>query len=250
MRRRLNVAAFALLLMLGSRGIAHAAPLDFYLFQWIFHVDGAIYDSAGIDGPASLPSNFSDFNGNVTTLGDGGGLGLLQIFISTPGPRNVVAFFDHEIREALNDNSNETALAVNLASKPAHVSYEGGEPGFSTPPPNVYTRTLAGSLANSVSGPTDVALAMGWAFTLGAGETGRLLLSLSETPPAGGFYLQQIDPHATAGVRNLYFSSTLSIDTAQTAVPEPATLALLGSGLAAARLARLRGRTLRHRRSD
>ncbi|GAB4249257.1 PEP-CTERM sorting domain-containing protein [Deferrisoma sp.] len=46
---------------------------------------------------------------------------------------------------------------------------------------------------------------------------------VSDTPPAGGFYLVQDDPVANT---TLYFSSSLQV------VPEPGTLLLVGSGLA------------------
>jgi len=194
---------------------AFADPADFSLFQWIFNVDGTIYDSAGIDGSSTLPANFSVVSGTPLDLGVGGGLGVLSVVFDTPGLHNFIAFFDQEIRETLNGFSNESAFAVGVPS--AGLSFEAGEPGFFTPPPNIYTRTLAGALGNVIGPvPDDMALALGWSFLLGAGDTATILLSLSETAPVGGFYLHQIDPDP-AGARNLYYSTSLTIN----AIPEP-----------------------------
>lgn len=198
-----------------------ADPADFTLFQWIFNVDGTIYDSAGIEGSSTLPVNFGVQSGTPLDIGAGGGLGVLRFVVASPGLHNFIAFFDHEIRETLNGFSNESSQAVGVS--PAGLSFETGEPGFVTPPPNIYTRTLAGALGNTIGpAPDDMAMALGWEFLLAADETATILLTLSETAPAGGFYLQQTDPDPS-GARNLYYSTSLVVvgTTSGPDIPEP-----------------------------
>jgi hypothetical protein len=66
-------------------------------------------------------------------------------------------------------------------------------------------------------------MALGWDFTLAAGEYALIDFVLSDTVTPSGFYLQHTDPDSPA---DIFFSSSLTV------VPEPATMLLLGSGLA------------------
>ncbi len=222
-----------------------AGPADFALFQWIFNVDGVIYDSAGIAGSSTLPAKFGVVSGSPLAPIDpatGGGLGVLSVEITGTGSHNFVAYFDQEIRQTLNGFSNESAFAVGAA--PAGLTYQAGDPFAS---PGIYDDVLAGALTSSVeAGPNDVALALGWNFILADGEKATVFLTLSETAPQAGFHLQQSDPDSTGsgtGARNLYYSSSLSItSTPQGEIPEPGYFAVLAAGLSCIALAARRRR--------
>jgi len=144
------------------------------------------------------------------------------------GTYYVTSFFDHEIDESGNTYFNEFG-SVNGAA-PAGLSWEIDEPGYVFG--DIYTNFLAGTLDNlngvPSTSPDDVSMALGWNFILASDETATINLHLSTTPPAGGFYLQQNDPDSQA---NIYFDSSLRIGGGP-AIPEPATMLLLGSGLA------------------
>ena len=70
-------------------------------------------------------------------------------------------------------------------------------------------------------------MAMGWDFTLLAGETATIDFFLSEIAP-GGFYLEQNDPRSQASI---YLSSSMRVAGGGGTVPEPASLGLMGLGL-------------------
>ena len=150
------------------------------------------------------------------------------------GMHRFIGFFDHEIDEAINTYFNEYGEAIDTPD--VKQSWEIDEPGYVFG--DIYQNVLAGSLdnTNSVPAPTpdDVSWAMGWDFTLDAGETATVTLALAVSPPAvppSGFYLAQIDPDSH---ETIYFSSTLNIEgcTPPPAVPEPGTFVLLFFGVA------------------
>jgi hypothetical protein len=152
------------------------------------------------------------------------GLGAIRVTVSGAGPHSVLAYVDHEIDEVSNTFFNE--LGGTSGSPAPGESWEIDEPGWVFG--DIYTNFVAGALDNSsgLTGPDDVSMALGWDFSLMAGETGHVLFTLTETKPPGGFYLWQYDPDSDAYV---YFTSALTIRGGQ--VPEPGILLLLGTGL-------------------
>ena len=94
----------------------------------------------------------------------------------------------------------------------------GAEAGIS--PPN--------ALCNN-----DVALALGFKYAVSPGFRELITLTVSQTPPASGFYLEQIhpaDPSNPNGTNPVFLYGSATLQPTST-VPEPGALFLLASGL-------------------
>jgi len=95
----------------------------------------------------------------------------------------------------------------------------------------------------SMTDLNDLAVWMGWEFTLLTGQAATVAFSVSETAPLEGGYLTHTDAvylepdfvEYQLLEDTIYYTSSLRIDTSGTnAVPEPSTFVLFGSGIAAA----------------
>lgn len=205
------LASAALGFLLLVAGTAQAATMN--LFEWAYNQDGAIsstYSGSGFDSAT--------------------GLGTLNFTVSGAGAHSFIAYFDHEIDELVNTFFNESGSVHGSAA--AGQSWEIDEPGYVFG--NIHDNFLAGTLDNlnnvPATAPDDVSMALGWNFSLLAGETATITYLLSDSTRPGGFYLEQFDPDSQASI---FFSSTMTIQGGGTPpVPEPSTLLLLGAGLA------------------
>jgi hypothetical protein len=186
------------------------------LFEWNANVDSSI-------GPS----------GNIDAFDASTGLGALTFSVSGAGSHYVSLFVDHEIDSDLNGYDNEYGASTGIVA--AGQSWEIDEPGYVYG--DIYDHFISGELDNTnaiqSSWPDDVSMALAWNFDLADQESAVISFILSEdladivTP----FYLSHLDPDSESA---FYFCSTLSIQGSQppvTPVPEPTSLALLGTSL-------------------
>ncbi len=81
---------------------------------------------------------------------------------------------------------------------------------------------------------TDVAVAMGFSYTLAANQEAVITFSITSTQPDGGFYLSQTHPADAAndGSQTVYMTGTVSIQPSTgPGVPEPASWLLVGPAI-------------------
>jgi hypothetical protein len=231
MNRRFGFIGGSLLTVLILFGPpARADSID--LFQWIFNVDGTLYDSTGVLGSSLLPSRFNQ------TPAASGAQGSLTIMLTGAGTHHFAGFYDYELDQTVNGFSNEFGAAFNLAAQLSGMTWEIDEPGFVFGDIYDHIQSGAASLDNNngvpLGFPDDPSVALGWQFQLSAGEFALITILVSDSAPASGFYLQQVDPDTGT---SLYYSSSLEIGPAvETPVAEPSSLVLLitGFGIAGA----------------
>lgn len=213
--RRLGVSTCILAICALAAPGASAGPI---LWEGAFNQDGAVHS------PGTAPTNW-----NLAAFDTGTGLGTITTEVTGAGLHNLLVFLDIEIDEEVNGFYNEYGDA--LGAPLAGLMWEIDEPGYDFG--DIYGNFLAGALdgTNAVPAalPDDVSFALGWSFALAGGEVATLRFSTSTTLPPGGFYLRQTDPDSDSSV---YFSSGMNITGGEQEVPEPATLWLLGAGLA------------------
>lgn len=204
---------------------AAASPIT--LFEVGFNVSGTTYSTV----PGSLIANAFPGSGfNTAAFDFATGLGTISLTVATPGTHRVAGFIDLDIVDPNNPFEND--IGGTSGALKAGQSWEIDEPGFVFG--DIYQNVFGtGALddTNAITAVTypqgeDVSMALGWDFVLLSGQSAALTFRTSTIAPASGFFLRQVDSLTGDTV---YFWSDLNIS--QKAVPEPATLLLVGSGL-------------------
>lgn len=209
------------------------APPVFDLNDWGFRVNGVpFYNGGGTPQPSDIDTGNFDF----TT-----GLGTVTI-TDTPGVAGTYSVSSYE--NVIIDEDLYTAwdaVGYNSGPAPAGVSWQIGDPnamcssfdvnGNCIPNPDyIFTDFDSDSLEdiNYSTALGDVAWALGQQFTLGASDTAVVTFTISQTPPTGGFYLQEIDPESPA---NVYEQVSLQVIPGSSSIPEPSTFGLIGGSI-------------------
>jgi len=194
-----------------------------------------------------LQSILTNVNGvqttNFTGYNSGGfdqttGLGTLTFVVNGAGPSFFDVFFDHQLSLPF---YNEFGSVVGAPA--AGQTYEIGD-SFAS---NIYPDVQAGGAlanTNSLAGQTsnfnnacvgaacngDFAAALGFAFTIAAGQQELITLNVSHTDPGSGLRLEDTHPvdGANPNAQFLFISgSAVSQPIGVSGVPEPASTAFL-----------------------
>jgi len=209
---------------------AALATTSSVLSDYGFNVDGTKYwnDFGGGFTP-SLPSSVNTSSFDLST-----GLGTVTATINGVGNHYFLALFNHDLGS---DYTSQSGLTSGTAATVPVQSWQIGDAdnGNGAIYTNFKANTLSDTIdnnpydpANSVIG-IDLAMAMGWNFTLLADQSAYLTFSVSDLDPPS-FQLIQTNPDP---VESLYFSSDLRIgETGPSTVPEPSTIVLFGSAIA------------------
>jgi hypothetical protein len=226
MKRALFALAAALLLAPGS---AFAATIE--LREIAFNVGGTVYDSLG--PPVSDPGapGLDDSGFNYTT-----GLGTLSFTVTGAGTSTLLGFVDFDIYDGNTDTFFDDT-ATPLVSAVTGLSWEIDEPGyvFGDIFTNLTNGTLDNQAYNGVAQPNgeDVSMALGWTFSLLAGQTAVVSFVTSLTDPGAAGFAARLGQTSPSG-DTIYFSTNLRIDgdgdPGPAPIPEPGTLALFGAG--------------------
>jgi len=208
----------------------------------IAHADSTSIQSVLFNVSGATQSDFTGVNvgGFNTTTGLGT---LTYTYNPAPGTYFFDAFFDHQLNLAF---FNEYGTVNNVGSLAANQTYEIGDSFASNIYPDVQaggallnTNSLAGTASNfnnacvGANCNGDFAAAMGFAFTLGAGQQELITFNVSHTDP-GGFTLQDTHPVDPANPTqlNLFINgSAVTEPIGTTTVPEPGSLFLVGTGM-------------------
>jgi hypothetical protein len=199
------------LLLAGSllmSGTLVGLATTFTLVDYGLRLDGSTTFSTRDE---SLPSGV-----DISEFDPGTGLGSLTINVRSVGVHAVGLFVDHDIAAPTNTFFNE--FAARVGTPVPGQTWEIDEPGYQSG--NLFTNFVSGRLDNSNTVPStarnDVAMALGWNFTLSPNQRGLVRMIVGETVPSTGFYLVQSDPDSQ---RSIYFSSTLEISSGDTEPP-------------------------------
>jgi hypothetical protein len=241
--RKLNLAVLGLAVL--ACALPRAAFADIVLQESNINVNGTqYYDTFSVPGLNSAGYNQTTGLGSLTLTYNPG-----------PGSYYVTAYFNISLSVPFFNEYGSVS-----GSPVAGQSWQIDDPIYGTIFANAQANTLDDT--NHIPGTVDnylgecasvyapgcansndqVSWAMGFNFTLGAGQEEVISLLQSQTAPSGGFYLEQIhpiDPNNSSPVY-AYFSGSATTQPITTRTPEPGTWMLLITGLCLLVLPKLR----------
>ncbi len=208
-----------LLLLSGLLPTALAGPV---LFDYGLNLSGSIYTFAGPSLPANVDTSGFDFDTGLGTI-------LVDFDPGVAGNYFVDTYIEDDL-SALFGNEQGSVSGTPATGQTWEISTPGA--GLMSGDGNVIDAFGSDSFndtnLSTSNPPFDVALGMGFHFSLGANDTAVVAFTVSETAPAG-FYLRQFD--ADDPSNQIFFDGDVSITTAQSSIPEPVSLLLTLSGL-------------------
>jgi hypothetical protein len=257
--RRLRFG-FGILLVLGMAPAMFADISDFML-----NINGTTYCPAGTGATCSSDGGFAaaGVSSTLDTTFNGSGLGTVS-FAYNPGPGtyNVNLWLFEQLSEqnppdnnGPGDNEYGKVSGTPVSGQTYQIDVpdydSGGDPNTSAEG-NIVANTAASTLNghNDVPGTDDCAstldvgpnctdytsMALGFKFTLAAGQEELISFNVSTTKPTSGFYLEQIhqaddpDGDGTNPEFDYYFTGSATAQPIVVgAVPEPGSILLLAT---------------------
>jgi len=222
-----------LLVLFAAMAVTNAMPVNaavIELFEGGVNIDGSVQIFPAV--PPEVNTSLFDF----TT-----GIGTISYTITGAGSHYASLYVDHQIDDLINGFFNEYGATTGTPA--AGQTWEIDDPFLGDIFTNFVGSDLDGLNGVPQGSEDDVAMALAWDFTLGAGETATVDFLVGLQEPAGGFFLSLTDPDSDLTGETIFLSSTLDIGI--TPVPVPGALLLFGSGLVGLMGMRFRRRSQR-----
>jgi hypothetical protein len=227
--RKLVIAVVLLAAMGLAAPVAQAGPvLSWVELGFKSSANGLVYDNPYDPDSNGWPPAGAVFSPGFLATG----LGTVTFTFSGAGGHFVAGLFDYQFVDPANNNGLDDEYGVLHGGPGLGQSWEIDDSFLGSLFPHFYAFDGATPLLNSnglpSTNPGDVAVGLGYAFTLAAGDPAKsVIFTVSRSAPSG-YYLEQNDPLSGEKV---YFSQSVG---GGPVIPEPGTLTLVGLGLAAA----------------